>query len=65
MNILTNAIDALIEQAVREMYSQEFKGGMPAADAIQKPRIEITTKVFSRTLLILIRESAIFAGFLF
>ena len=49
MNILTNAIDALIEQAVREKYSQEFKGGMPAADGIQKPRIEITTKVFSRT----------------
>lgn len=47
MNILTNAIDALIERAVREKYSQEFKGRMPA-DALQKPRIEIATKVFSR-----------------
>ncbi|HEY9874422.1 MAG TPA: HAMP domain-containing sensor histidine kinase [Candidatus Obscuribacterales bacterium] len=47
MNILSNAIDALINQAVSQKFSQEFKKTEQTANA-QKPRIEITTQLWSR-----------------
>ncbi len=46
MNILTNAINALIEFSVHQTLSNEFRGG-PLKKANFKPKIEITTKVFS------------------
>jgi signal transduction histidine kinase len=49
MNILSNAIDALLNQAVSQQISAEF--GMKSASSFQpltcKPRIEITTQVRS------------------
>ncbi len=46
MNIINNAIDALINQAVSIKVSQEFNRTRQAASP-QKPRIEITTEVCS------------------
>jgi signal transduction histidine kinase len=47
MNILTNAINALIESSVSQKLSDEFKGGVQNKPNF-KPKIEITTKIFSR-----------------
>lgn len=44
MNILTNAFDALIDQAVTQKFAQDFGKSFPQ-NAAQKPRIEITTQV--------------------
>jgi hypothetical protein len=46
MNILTNAIDALINQAVVQQFTQDFRGTLPP-NTQEKPRIEITTEVCS------------------
>ncbi|MBD1892660.1 ATP-binding protein [Coleofasciculus sp. FACHB-SPT9] len=46
MNILTNAIDALINQAVVQQFTQDFQGTLPP-NIQEKPRIEITTEVCS------------------
>ena len=46
MNILTNAINALIELSVNQNLSNEFRGGV-LKNANFQPKIEITTKVFS------------------
>ena len=46
MNILTNAINALIESSVSQKLSDEFQGGVPSKSSF-KPKIEITTKIFS------------------
>lgn len=47
MNIITNAIDALINQAIRQKFAQDF-GEIGHQDYLRKPRIEITTQVCSR-----------------
>ena len=46
MNILTNAINALIDSSVNQKLAGEFKGTTSKPDPLQ-PRIEITTKIFS------------------
>lgn len=46
MNILTNAINALINEAVSQELAQEFRG-VVLKDPAHKPRIEITTEVCS------------------
>lgn len=46
MNILTNAVDALIDQAIRQELAIEF-GSQGILAPSQKPRIEITTQVCS------------------
>lgn len=46
MNIIINAIDALINQAVRQKFAQD--GNILQQDSAGKPRIEITTQVCSR-----------------
>lgn len=45
MNILTNAVNALINEAVGRSFAREFQGAV-LEDSVQKPRIEITTKVY-------------------
>lgn len=47
MNILTNAIDALINQAIKQKFAQDF-GKVWKQDTARKPRIEITTQICSR-----------------
>ncbi|MBW4520644.1 MAG: HAMP domain-containing histidine kinase [Scytolyngbya sp. HA4215-MV1] len=52
MNILSNAVDALLNQSVSQQIASEFpaKPGMaPALSASSKPRIEITTRIFSQS----------------
>ncbi|WP_309228927.1 ATP-binding protein [Microcoleus sp. FACHB-831] len=47
MNIITNAIDALIDRAVAQNFSKDFRySGQP--EPADKPRIEISTQVSSR-----------------
>ena len=46
MNILTNAADALLNEAVSQKFEQEFPGKMQHKTG-EKPRIEITTTVSS------------------
>ncbi|WP_449418839.1 sensor histidine kinase [Phormidium nigroviride] len=46
MNILTNAINALINEAVSQELAKEFRG-VVFKDPAHKPRIEITTEVCS------------------
>ncbi|MDB9509901.1 ATP-binding protein [Kamptonema animale CS-326] len=46
MNILTNAINALINEAVSQELAKEFRG-VALKDPAHKPRIEITTEVCS------------------
>ena len=46
MNILTNAINALIDSSVNQKLTREFKDGATKSEEFQ-PRIEITTKIFS------------------
>jgi signal transduction histidine kinase len=47
MNILTNAIDVVINQAVGQKFSQEFKG-IGHSKTHYKPQITITTEVCTR-----------------
>lgn len=47
MNIITNAIDALINSAIRRKFAQDF-GRLEQQNCVHKPRIEIITQVFSR-----------------
>lgn len=46
MNVLTNAVHALINEAVSQEFAKEFRG-TGVTDLTRKPRIEITTKVGS------------------
>ena len=46
INILTNAVDALLNQAVHQQFTREFQGKI-AENSAAKPRIEITTEVCS------------------
>jgi signal transduction histidine kinase len=50
MNILSNAVDALINQAIQRQLANEFKGRSAPGAAIPPPQITITTQVRSRNL---------------
>lgn len=52
MNILSNAVDALLNRAVSQEIAAEFAahpGTPPLLSASRKPRIEITTRIFSQS----------------
>lgn len=46
MNIITNAVNALLNQAVHQQFAMEFQG-VVRQNPDSKPRIEITTQVYS------------------
>lgn len=52
MNILSNAVDALIDQAVSQQLAQDFKASHPILlpTSVSKPTITITTEIQARTI---------------